>query len=197
MLFTTTPQHRTMEKMMRKIPRPRERNRPQLLVRCMPRGLMEEPGPINESDIFREMQPEVLQPSYPGMEVEIELPFWDEAHEEAFSDSRVQLNRHNPTILAALYLLTASPKLWKRMQARVGKNRISFTGVSLGGCTGNDYVLFCCAKDLCLGTNHIDIRDIADPDLVSEKAFLLIQTAITLRRRERDLQKPTRKGELE
>lgn len=48
--------------------------------------------------------------------------------------------------------------------------------------TENAYTLFCCAKDLYLGTKHIAVKDLADMDLISPKMFGLICNAMAIRR---------------
>ena len=198
MLFTTTPRHRSIERLMREVPRPKARDGTPVLEQC--------PSQSWEADFLLTNAHETVSGEealnrYDSADREVRqenvMIFWDKAHEEAFSDPIVRVNRRNPKVYASLYLLTASPKLWKRVQSQVEKNRISFSGVSLCGCSGIDYILFCCAKDLCLGTSHLDLRDIADPNLLSEKAFCLIQTAMSICRMGRDIAEFERKGEVE
>ena len=44
------------------------------------------------------------------------------------------------------------------------------------------YALFCCAKDLAIGTKHLTISDLADSDLIPPKLFGVICNAMAIRR---------------
>ena len=53
---------------------------------------------------------------------------------------------------------------------------------ALGSVDEKAYTLFCCAKDLYLGTKHITIADLADEQLISPKMFGIICNALAIRR---------------
>ena len=73
-------------------------------------------------------------------------------------------------MMAALYLLTADLRLWNLSKRHVGKIEINFADIRLKNIHENGYALFCCAKDLCLGTKHLTVADLADTDLIPPKA---------------------------
>ena len=50
------------------------------------------------------------------------------------------------------------------------------------GNTANSYTLLCIAKDICLGTTHIALGDLADPELIPPKLYGVICNAIAIRR---------------
>ena len=85
-------------------------------------------------------------------------------------------------MMAALYLLTADLRLWNLSKRHVGKISINFADIRLKNIHENGYALFCCAKDLCLGTKHLTVADLADTDLIPPKLFELICNAMAIRR---------------
>ena len=84
--------------------------------------------------------------------------------------------------MSALYLLTADPALWTTARNHVNKNTIDFEKIRLKNSSEDAYVLFCCAKDLYLGTKHITVKDLADRDLIKTQIFTLIYNAIVIHR---------------
>lgn len=116
-------------------------------------------------------------------ESEIEpVGYRNEKHLIAFAEAIQKLNRKDYALMSAVYLLTAEHALWMKAKHRVKQNEISFDAIKLQSSTENAYTLFCCAKDLYLGTKHITIKDLADKDLISPKIFGLICNAMAIRR---------------
>jgi len=54
--------------------------------------------------------------------------------------------------------------------------------MNLGSVDEKAYTLFCCAKDLYLGTKHINIADLADEQLIPPKMFGIICNVLAKRR---------------
>ena len=73
-------------------------------------------------------------------------------------------------------------QLWRRIQNQVENNCIRFEKINLGSVDEKAYTLFCCAKDLYLGTKHITIADLADEQLISPKMFGILCNALAIRR---------------
>ena len=116
-------------------------------------------------------------------EREMELmDFRNEKHRIAFTEAIQKLNRNDYALMSAIYLFTAEHKLWMKSKHQVGQNKICFDGIKLQNSTENAYTLFCCAKDLYLGTKHITIKDLAYKDLITPRMFALICNAMAIRR---------------
>ena len=103
-------------------------------------------------------------------------------HEQVFLEAIRKLNPNNNAVLAAVYLLTADFKLWNQARWQVESNKIRFENFKPKSSTENGYVLYCCAKDLCLGTRHITVHDMTDSNLIPPTLFCLICNAMAIRR---------------
>lgn len=92
--------------------------------------------------------------------------------------------RENPSaaLLCALYLLTADCRLWSRVRRSVRAKGVQFQGVRLGELSPEAYTLYMTAKDLCCGTKHITVSDLADKEIVSPQMFGILCEAMTIRR---------------
>jgi len=49
-------------------------------------------------------------------------------------------------------------------------------------CTEDQYALYCAAKDLYLGTKHMNIADLSDTKQITSKTFAAICNSMTVRR---------------
>lgn len=83
---------------------------------------------------------------------------------------------------AAVFLLTADPFLWRKARMSVNPEGIDFPAIHIHGVDLDGYVLFHTAKDLYVGTKHISLSELTDPELVSDSAFRLLVTAFLIRR---------------
>lgn len=108
--------------------------------------------------------------------------FKNEKHRTTFTEAVAKLDKKDYAMMAALYLLTADLRLWNLSKRHVGKISINFADIRLKNIHENGYALFCCAKDLCLGTKHLTVADLADTDLIPPKMFELICNAMAIRR---------------
>ena len=81
-----------------------------------------------------------------------------------------------------LYLLTADRRLWIAAKGRTERNEIHLNRIKLREYSVNAYTLLCAAKDIYLGTKHLTVSDLADPELISPKMFALICKAMAIRR---------------
>lgn len=84
--------------------------------------------------------------------------------------------------LSALYLLTADNGLWSKAKHHSKPNTIDFESIRIGGGSVESYVLFKTAQDLCCGTNRITVSEIADKEIISDKLFTVICTAMMISR---------------
>lgn len=110
------------------------------------------------------------------------MDFRNEKHRIAFTEAVRKLDKKNRVLMSAMYLLTAERRLWMTVKHHVSGNEIDFEKIRLQNSTENAYTLFCCAKDLYLGTKHITIKDLADTDLIASRIFDLICNAMAIRR---------------
>ena len=110
------------------------------------------------------------------------MNYFNKWHEYGFNKALERIDRENYKLISAVYLLKADTQLWRRVQNQVEKNCIHFDKMNLGSVDEKAYSLFCCAKDLYLGTKHITIADLADEQLISLKMFGIICNALAIRR---------------
>lgn len=110
------------------------------------------------------------------------MQFRNEKHRSEFENAIKGMNTNNKIKMCALYLLTADGCLWGAAKRHIGKDEIHFFRIRLGKSTPTAYTLFCCAKDLALGSKHMTISDLADGDVVHPKDFAIICNAMAIRR---------------
>ena len=110
------------------------------------------------------------------------MKFRNNAHRTAFMEAIKDMRHSDNATLAAVYYLTADSRLWNQVKRCVQRNEILFDQMRPIGGTTNSYALICIAKDLCLGTTHIALGDLADPELIPPKLFGVICNVIAIRR---------------
>ncbi len=110
------------------------------------------------------------------------MRYKNDKHQKIFEESIRRKNPNDFSMLSALYLLTADLRLWNLVKKNIYKCKIDFANIHLTNANINTYTLFCCAKDLCTGSKHLTVADLADRDLISPKQFDLICNAMAIRR---------------
>ncbi len=110
------------------------------------------------------------------------MDYRNEKHRIAFTEAIKKLNKKDFRLMSAVYLLSADFALWKTAKHHINKNDIDFDRIKLKNSTEESYTLFCCAKDLYLGTKHITIKDLADKEIVNMRIFNLVCNAMAIRR---------------
>lgn len=110
------------------------------------------------------------------------MNYRNEKHCIAFTESIAKLNRRNFALMAALYLLTAEPQLWRASRQFVQRNEISINAIRIPNSTENTYTLFCAAKDLYLSEKHLTVSDLADTGLIRPRIFAIICNTMAIRR---------------
>ncbi len=110
------------------------------------------------------------------------MRYKNEKHREVFAEAVRKKDKKDYALMAALYLLTADLRLWNMAKRHITKTEIDFAGIRLNDIHTNGYTLFCCAKDLCLGTKHLCIADLADAEIIPKKLFGIICNAMAIRR---------------
>ena len=110
------------------------------------------------------------------------MRYKNEKHQSEFEDAIRKKDKKDYAMMAALYLLTADLRLWHLSKRHVGKISINFADIRLKNIHENGYALFCCAKDLCLGTKNLTVADLADTTIIEPKIFGVICNAMAIRR---------------
>ena len=108
--------------------------------------------------------------------------FRSDKHRELFKESTKKMDKTDNLQMGIVYLLTAEKKLWDKCRIYMIDNKIPMHRVKVGKCTEEGYTLFCCAKDLALGTKHLSMNDLSDKDLVPTRLWKIIYTAVEIRR---------------
>lgn len=216
MIFTETPQSRSLEKMMTGIPNFKPRGHGVIVMRSFEytakmcdcslcsyhskrkgceveqcpyvseriaagtatiREVMDETTKYIRHPVFRRRLKQYVKESE-----ECPMEFKNGKHRQVFDDAIVKLDKKNYALMAAVYLLTADHRLWNQSRRYVERNAVDLASCKPHGSSEDGYTLFCCAKDLCLGTKHISVSDLADTDIISPKLFALICNAMAIRR---------------
>ena len=110
------------------------------------------------------------------------MQFKNDKHKEAFTEAVRKMNKKDNALMAAVYLFTADGRLWNQVSRYVDRCEIAYDRIRISNTTEAGYALFCCAKDLTLGTKHLTISDLADSDLIPPKLFGVICNAMAIRR---------------
>ncbi len=108
------------------------------------------------------------------------MRYKNEKHRERFAEAIRKKNKKDFRLMAALYLLSSDLRLWNLAKRHVTKTGIDFDSIRLPNIHPNGYTVFCCAKDLCLGTKHLTIADLADSELIPAKLFGVICSAMAI-----------------
>lgn len=87
-----------------------------------------------------------------------------------------------PEFLSAIFLLTSYNKLWNRSKHAVKMNELDFSKINIAGINTDGYTLCKSAQDLYEGTCHIDFSDLGDLDVINNKIFGLIKSALAIKR---------------
>lgn len=82
---------------------------------------------------------------------------------------------------AALFLLTADPRLWHQAENHIGTNEIDIVAMQPRRLDAMAYVCFAVAKDIITGSKTVSITELADASMLSPRYFLVIQTAMLIR----------------
>lgn len=82
--------------------------------------------------------------------------------------------------LAAMYLLTATRKLYERTHQCFTRNGLEFALVKKTGLSVDEYTLLGTAKTLYFGTSDLTAEDIAESEVISSNALAFIVNAILI-----------------
>lgn len=85
--------------------------------------------------------------------------------------------------LAGIFLLSADRDVWKRAKDAIVDKTILFDQIDHNDLSNYGYALLSIAKDICEKTTHINVYDLSDPYLISNKTLGLIFSAIEIARK--------------
>ena len=165
MYFSDTPSQKEFEKLMQGVPNFAPRGHGSFIPKAQP-ALCErsQPPPASLSDAMERTLSRVNCPpfhkrlkQYLKEREKTPMDYRNEKHRIAFAEAIEKLNQKDYALMSAVYLLTAEHALWMKAKCKVEKNGILFDTIKLQNSTENAYILFCCAKDLYLGTKHITL----------------------------------------
>ena len=108
--------------------------------------------------------------------------FKNEKNKEEFNHSIKHIYKEDKTMLSVLYLLTADKSLWRKTKNYMRSGYIALNRVRIRRISEDGYTLFCCAKDMLYGTEHMTPNDLADKDLISSRVFNIICNAMIIKR---------------
>ena len=109
--------------------------------------------------------------------------FRNRIHEQIYLDS-LQNNpfRCTEQYLAALYILTSDKLLWRISKAKVKAKKIRFNAIKVYGTASIQYILVKVASDLYRDTAYSSYKELCDKNLITDRYFELIITAMHIRR---------------
>ena len=88
-----------------------------------------------------------------------------------------------PRTLAAIYLLSADRDTWRRAKKCIEKKEVKFDNISLYDCSVYGYTLIKTALDIYdMNEMHINLFDLSDKYLISNKTFDLTVQAMRIAR---------------
>ena len=110
------------------------------------------------------------------------MRFKNNSHQRRFMDAIKKMDQRDRTQMAIVFLMTADKSLWNRCRIYMVNHKIPIYRVRLKRVSEEAYLLFCCAKDIALGTTHVSMNDLVDKDVVSGQMWQLIFTALEIKR---------------
>ena len=111
------------------------------------------------------------------------MNFLNKSHKQRFIREAKKLHPSNNSNMAALFLLTANGKLWSIAKHHIQDSVINIKNIKLSE-SGDQkaYTLLAIAKDLTLGTNYVQLRDLGDTSIISPKLLCITFAAISIKR---------------
>ena len=88
----------------------------------------------------------------------------------------------SPRYIAVIFLLTSDETLWNLLEHTVKPNGFGFNKCNLKQISTEDYARYQMAKTIWTGKESIEISEIADVDLIDDKAFKTIINASLITR---------------
>lgn len=123
-----------------------------------------------------------LQRIYKGKRDGAYMPYQNTLHRKIFETEMLNLRSPDNKTIAALYLLTADHTLWSEARRHIQSGRIDLKNMHIGPASPDSYALWKAAREFETGEKQITLGELADREMVSDKAFrLIVQAAAAAR----------------
>ena len=106
--------------------------------------------------------------------------FLDREHRARFQKALHRVRGNDKSLIAQLFVLTATESLWSASDDAIGKSSISYLDIDFRAFSENDYLFYCIAYDLGNGTSHTDIEDLSNDEVVDFDLFRVVCSAIAI-----------------
>ena len=106
--------------------------------------------------------------------------FLDREHRTRFLKALHRVRGNDKSLIAQLFVLTATESLWNASEAAIGKSSISYLDIDFRAFSENDYLFYCIAYDIKNGTSHTDIEDLSNDEVVDFDLFRVVGSAIAI-----------------
>lgn len=110
------------------------------------------------------------------------LPYQNTLHRKIFETEMLNLRSPDNKAMAVLYLLTADHALWSEARHHIQSGRIDLKNMHIGQVSPDSYALWKAAREFQSGEKQITLGELADREMVSDKAFRLIVQAAAVAR---------------
>ena len=109
--------------------------------------------------------------------------FQNDRHKNLFEMHWKLLRKADNRALAALYLLTADSALWNCCKCHLNeRGKLNFAAIRLVALSADGYALWKAIKELQNGQRQISLCELADREVISDRAFRLITQAAAIAR---------------
>lgn len=110
------------------------------------------------------------------------LLYQNTLHRKIFETEVLNLRSPDNKAMAVLYLLTADHALWSEARHHIQSGRIDLKNMHIGQVSPDSYALWKAAREFQSGEKQIPLGELADREMVSDKAFRLIVQAAAVAR---------------
>ena len=108
--------------------------------------------------------------------------FKSKSHETNFYNAMKEVDSDNFATQAVIYLLTSETALWGKVKKHFKDGYIDVLSLHPKAPSKNAYALLSCAKDLENDSCYLLLSDLVDIELISDKTFDTIITAMKIYR---------------
>lgn len=108
--------------------------------------------------------------------------FTSKTHETNFNNAIKEVNSDNFATQAIIYLLTSETTLWGKVKKYFMDGYIDVLNIHPKVSSKNAYTLLSCAKDFENDSCYLLMSDLVDIELISDKTFDMIITAMKIYR---------------
>lgn len=111
---------------------------------------------------------------------ELHTCFISPKHRSRFNEGIALSKRKDRRFIAEIFLLSTFSNLWKRVRENLSTEGVMYNAVKTANLTPDEYTLFAVAWDMETDSNHLDIEDLSDDEIVDFDVFRMIVYAIVI-----------------